>query len=84
MSDINRGQNGYDLIQRIPALKAHHIRIQISEKENVIKQLAVRLEHINTVEIEQIKLQIATLTKEVEMLKDGLENSVIDAEIIST
>jgi hypothetical protein len=83
MSDINRGGNGYDLIQKIPALKAHHIRIQISEKENIIKQLAVRLEHINTVEIEQIKLQIATLTKEVEMLKDGLENSVIDAEVIS-
>lgn len=82
MGDINRNETSFDLIQRIPALKAHHIKIQISEKENVVKQLAVRLEHINTVEIEQIKLQIATLTKEVEMLKNGLENSVIDAEII--
>jgi hypothetical protein len=82
VSDINRGANSYDLIQKIPALKAHHIKIQISEKENVIKQLAVRLEHINTVEIEQIKLQIATLTKEAEMLRNGLDNSVIEAEVI--
>jgi hypothetical protein len=82
MADIQRGGGSYDLIQRIPALKAHHIRIQISEKENIIKQLGVRLEHITTVEIEQIQLQIATLKKEVEMLKDGLENSVIEADVI--
>lgn len=83
MANINRSGSTMDLIQRIPALKAHHIKIQISEKENLVKQLAVRLEHINSVEIEQIKLQIATLNKEVEMLKDGLDNSVIEAEVIN-
>lgn len=83
MSDIRRSDGDrFDLVQKIPALKAHHLKIQISEKENLIKQLAVRLEHINTVEIEQIKLQIATVTKEVEMLKDNLNNSVIEAEVI--
>lgn len=81
--DINRSGTGLELIRRVPELQAHHRQIQISEKLNVIKQLGVRLEHINTVEIEQIKLQIATLNKEVEMLKSEQASTVVDADIIS-
>jgi len=75
MADINRS-GSYDIIQKTPELREHQIKIQISEKLNFIKQLGVRLEHIEHVEVEQIKLQMATLQKEVEGLKVDLAQRV--------
>jgi len=72
MGDIQRN-DGYEIVLRTPSLKAHSLKIQISEKLNLIKQLAVRLEHIEHVEIEQVKLQMATTSKEVDQLKADLE-----------
>ena len=72
MGDIHRNDS-YEIVLRTPSLKAHSLKIQISEKLNLIKQLAVRLEHIQHVEIEQVKLQMATTSKEVDQLKADLE-----------
>lgn len=84
MSDIQRGSgSGFEIIQRDDALKRHHRQIQISEKLNLIKQLEVRLEHIQQVEVEQVKLQMSVHKKEVEGLQDELaRNEVIDVQPI--
>jgi hypothetical protein len=76
MADINRS-GSYDLIQRDDALKRHHTQIQVSEKLNLIKQLEVRLEHIQQVEVEQVKLQMELHKKEVENLQRELAQSEI-------
>jgi hypothetical protein len=82
MSDINRS-GSFDMIQRDNALKRHHTQIQVSEKLNLIKQLEVRLEHIQQVEVEQVKLQMALHKKEVENLQSELsQNEIIDVQPI--
>lgn len=82
MGDINRS-GSMDLVMRDDALKRHHTQIQISEKLNLIKQLEVRLEHIQQVEVEQVKLQMALHKKEVENLQQELRGSeVIDVQPI--
>lgn len=84
MSDINRsGGDRYEMISRDNALKRHHTQIQVSEKLNLIKQLEVRLEHIQQVEVEQVKLQMALHRKEVENLQRELDQSeIIDVQPI--
>jgi hypothetical protein len=85
MSDIQRSSGErYEIIQRDDSLKRHHRQIQISEKLNLIKQLEVRLEHIQQVEVEQVKLQMAIHKKEAESLAEELADSekIIDVEPI--
>lgn len=84
MADINRGGGDrYEMISRDNALKRHHTQIQVSEKLNLIKQLEVRLEHIQQVEVEQVKLQISLHKKEVEGLQRELDQSeIIDVQPI--
>lgn len=77
MADIVRHDGtGTDIIQKTPELREHQLRIQISEKLNFIKQLGVQLERIEHVEVEQIKLRMATLQKEAEGLKVDLAKQV--------
>jgi len=61
------------MIERDDALKKHHTQIQISEKLNLIKQLEVRLEHIQQVEVEQVKLQMSLHKREVENLQNEIK-----------
>lgn len=84
MSDIQRGGGDrYEIINRDDALKRHHRQIQISEKLNLIKQLEVRLEHIQQVEVEQVKLQMSVHKKEVGDLQNELARTeVIDVQPI--
>lgn len=77
MSDIVRNDGtGTDIIKKNPELFEHQLKIQISEKLNFIKQLGVQLERIEHVEVEQIKLRMATLQKEVDGLKVDLAKKV--------
>jgi len=76
MGDLNRNDDSTDIILRVPELKEHQMKIDLAEKLNTIKGLAVRLDYINTVEIEQVKLRMATVNKEVEQLKVNLAKNI--------
>ena len=71
MSDIQRNDST-DIILREPELKTHQKQIELAETLNTIKGLAVQLDYLNTVEIEKVKLRMATANKKVEQLKAEL------------
>jgi hypothetical protein len=67
MADIERNPN--ELVAQDPVLKKKHLIILLNEKANQLKQLDVRLEHIQTVEVKQLEFKQATLHKEIAYLK---------------
>ena len=67
MADIN--ERVYNLIQADSELKKRHTEILINEKLNLLKQLDVQLDHIETVQVPQIKLRQSTIEKEIGDLK---------------
>ena len=79
MVDIKRSGDS-NLVLRVPALKRKHLAISISERENQIKGLHLLLEKMKTVDMKRIELQIDTLTREIEDLKDELGNEEKKAE----
>jgi hypothetical protein len=63
--DLPRNENDGALIQRFPDLYIKQLNIILAEKQNQLKQLDVRLDHIMTVEVKQIELKKDTLQKEI-------------------
>jgi hypothetical protein len=91
MGDIVRsGNNGDSIIAADIGLTLKRMKILISEKENQLDGITVRINTLKAVEIKQLELQQDVLVREVQMLKEeagviarqALEENggVIDAE----
>ena len=77
--DISR--SGSDIVLRDEHLLQQHLQIQLNEKVNQIKQLAVRLDHIMTVEVKQVELKQNELRKEIESIQQELNRKSNTIEI---
>lgn len=84
MSDLQRSESNYDIIQRDDGLKRKHLTIILNEKINQVKGLENTLERMKTVDFKKIELQKEILEKEITDLRQELtEKPVIDAEVIT-
>jgi len=79
MSDINRS-GASDIVLKDNYLKRQWIAIQISEKENQLKQLDVVLDKLHNVELKRILHSIDRTKKEIEELKDEMKTIIVDVK----
>lgn len=81
MADLDRNDS-LAVVQANPMLKREHLKIQISEKLNQIRQLEVRLEHMREVEEKQVCLKIEILKIGVDRLREELSALQRNSEVI--
>lgn len=78
MADLNRNDDSMSLIVNDNILLREHKKIQMNEKLNSLKQMDVRLHHIQYVEVKQLELKKATLLKEIDLIQKDLDGKVIN------
>ena len=79
MSDISRAGVS-DIVLKDNFLKKQWVAIQISEKENQIKQLGVTLDKLHNVELKRILHAMERCKREIAELKTEYENIIIDVK----
>lgn len=81
MSDISRNTD-HSLIEANIELKIKHYEIQLNEQENQVKNLAVSLDKLKSVEIKRYELAIDVAKKQIEQTKCDLKQLKLQANAV--